>query len=195
MKKAKEEKRISNVPYDPGVGVVTAWDLGIGDSTAIWFAQYVGKEIRLIDYYESSGVGLDNYAKALSERGYHYEQHILPHDVRVKELGTGKSRLETLDALGIKDIEIAPRLGIEDGIQAARSMLNRCWFDESRCERGVEAMLQYRREFDERMKSCRGRPLHDLTSHGADAFRYLAVGYKPEADWGAPIKRGLRGIA
>ena len=195
MKKAKEEKRISNVPYDPGVGVVTAWDLGIGDSTAIWFAQYVGKEIRLIDYYESSGVGLDHYAKALSERGYHYEQHILPHDVRVKELGTGKSRLETLDALGIKDIEIAPRLGIEDGIQAARSMLNRCWFDESKCERGVEAMLQYRREFDERMKSWRGRPLHDWTSHGADAFRYLAVGYKPEADWGAPIKRGLRGIA
>ena len=195
MKKAKEEKRISNVPYDPGVGVVTAWDLGIGDSTAIWFAQYVGKEIRLIDYYESSGVGLDHYAKALSERGYHYEQHILPHDVRVKELGTGKSRLETLDALGIKDIEIAPRLGIEDGIQAARSMLNRCWFDETKCERGVEALLQYRREFDERMKSWRGRPLHDWTSHGADAFRYLAVGYKPETDWGAPIKRGLRGIA
>ena len=195
MKSAKENDRIGNVPYDPAVSVVTSWDLGIGDSTAIWFAQYVGKEIRLIDYYESSGVGLDHYAKVLSGKGYHYDQHILPHDVRVKELGTGKSRLETLDNLGVKNITIAPQLGVEDGIQAARSMLNRCWFDASKCERGIEALLQYRREFDERMKTWRGRPLHDWTSHGADSFRYLAVGYKPETLWGAPIKRNLRGLA
>lgn len=195
MKTAKEEDRIINIPYDPAVSVVTSWDLGIGDSTAIWFAQYVGKEVRLIDYYESSGVGLDHYAKMLSEKGYHYDQHILPHDVRVKELGTGKSRLETLDNLGVKNITIAPQLGVEDGIQAARSMLNRCWFDASKCERGIEALLQYRREFDERMKTWRGRPLHDWTSHGADSFRYLAVGYKPESNWGAPIKRNLRGLA
>ena len=141
MKKAKEDKRITRVPYDPAVGVVTAWDLGIGDSTAIWFAQYVGQEIRIIDYYESSGVGLDHYAKILNQRGYVYEQHILPHDVQVKELGSGKSRLETLGALGINNIEIAPRLSVDDGIQAARSMLNRCWFDEDNCERGVEALL------------------------------------------------------
>lgn len=195
MKKAKEDNRITRVPYDPAVGVITAWDLGIGDSTAIWFAQYVGQEIRIIDYYESSGVGLDHYAKVLKERGYAYDQHILPHDVQVKELGTGKSRMETLDALGVRGIEIAPKLGVDDGIQAARSMLNRCWFDEEKCERGVEALLQYRREFDERLKTWRGRPLHDWTSHGADAFRYLAVGYKPAVNWGAPIKRNLRGIA
>lgn len=195
MKDAKEATRVTSVPYDPAVSVVTSWDLGIGDSTAIWFAQYVGKEIRLIDYYESSGVGLDHYAKMLSDKGYHYDQHILPHDVRVKELGTGKSRLETLDSLGVKNITIAPQLGIEDGIQAARSMLNRCWFDQTKCERGIEALLQYRREFDERLKTWRGRPLHDWTSHGADSFRYLAVGYKPETDWGSPIKRNLRGLA
>jgi phage terminase large subunit len=195
MKKAKEDKRISHVPYDPAVGVVTAWDLGIGDSTAIWFAQYVGQEIRIIDYYESSGVGLDHYAKVLNQRGYVYEQHILPHDVQVKELGSGKSRLETLGALGINNIEIAPRLSVDDGIQAARSMLNRCWFDEDNCERGVEALLQYRREFDEKLKTWRGRPLHDWTSHGADAFRYLAIGYKPATNWGEPIRRNLRGIA
>jgi hypothetical protein len=195
MKKAKEEKRITRVPYDPGVGVVTAWDLGIGDSTAIWFAQYVGQEIRIIDYYENSGVGLDHYAKMLNQKSYVYEQHILPHDVQVKELGTGKSRMETLGALGVNNIEVAPRLGVEDGIQAARSMLNRCWFDEEKCERGVEALLQYRREFDEKLKTWRGRPLHDWTSHGADAFRYLAVGHKPTMEWGAPIKRNLRGIA
>jgi len=195
MKTAKVEERITSVPYDPAASVVTSFDLGIGDSTAIWFAQFVGQEVHLIDYYENSGVGLDHYAKVLHEKGYHYEAHILPHDVRVKELGTGKSRLETLDNLGIRNIEIAPRLSVDDGIQASRSMLNKCWFDEKKCERGIEALLQYRREFDEKLKSWRGRPLHDWTSHGADSFRYLAVGYRPNIDWGEPIKRNLKGIA
>ena len=195
MKTALEENRITTVPYDPSVGVVTAWDLGIGDSTSIWFAQYVGQEIRVIDYYENSGVGLDHYAKELSSKNYHYMDHILPHDVQVKELGTGKSRLETLHNLGIQDVTIAPKLAIEDGIQAARSMLNRCWFDEEKCSRGIEALRQYRREFDEKNKSWRGRPLHDWTSHGADAWRYLAVGKQTETNWGEPIRRNLRGIA
>lgn len=195
MKKAKEENRVTRVPYDPAASVITSWDLGIGDSTAIWFGQFVGQEVRLINYYENSGVGLDHYAKVLGDMGYHYESHILPHDVRVKELGSGKSRLETLEQLGIHNIAIAPRLNVDDGIQAVRSMLNRCWFDEENCGRGVEALLQYRREFDERLKSWRGRPLHDWTSHGADAFRYLAVGQRPNTDWGEPIRRNLRGIA
>lgn len=195
MKTATSDGRVTNVPYDPSVGVTTAWDLGIGDSTAIFFAQYVGQEIRIIDYYESSGVGLDHYAKVLSEKGYHYSEHILPHDVQVKELGTGKSRVETLDALGISDITIAPKLAVDDGIQAARSMIARCWFDEEDCARGIEALRQYRREFDERLKTWRGRPLHDWTSHGADAFRYLAVGKQTQQDWGEPIRRNLRGIA
>ena len=195
MKAAGEDGRICAVLYDRAASVVTAWDLGIGDSTAIWFGQFVGREVRIIDYYENSGVGLDHYAKVLLDKEYHYEQHILPHDVQVKELGTGKSRLETLDALGIRHIEIAPKLAVEDGIQAARSMIPRCWFDESKCTRGVEALRQYRRDYDERLKTWRGRPLHDWTSHGADAFRYLAVGYKPAADWGEPIRRNLRGIA
>jgi hypothetical protein len=195
MKEATEQDRITSVPYDRAASVITAWDLGIGDSTAIWFAQFVGREVRIIDYYENSGVGLDHYAKVLLDKDYQYEQHILPHDVQVKELGTGKSRLETLDALGIRHIEIAPKLAVEDGIQAARSMIPRCWFDESKCNRGIEALRQYRRDYDERLKTWRGRPLHDWTSHGADAFRYLAVGYKPAADWGEPIRRNLRGIA
>ena len=195
MKTATSDGRVTNVPYDPAVGVTTAWDLGIGDSTAIFFAQYVGQEIRIIDYYESSGVGLDHYAKVLSEKGYHYVEHILPHDVQVKELGTGKSRIETLDALGISDITIAPKLAVDDGIQAARSMIARCWFDEEDCARGIEALRQYRREFDERLKTWRGRPLHDWTSHGADAFRYLAVGKQTRQEWGEPIRRNLRGIA
>lgn len=195
MKQAKEDDRICNVPYDTGASVVTAWDLGVGDSTAIWFAQFVGQEVRIIDHYESSGVGLDHYAKVLHEKGYTYSEHILPHDVRVRELGTGKSRLETLDALGIHNVTIAPQLGVEDGIQAARTMIGRCWFDETNCARGVEALIQYRREFDERLKTWRGRPLHDWTSHSADAFRYLAVGYRPANNWSAPIRRNIKGLA
>jgi phage terminase large subunit len=195
MKEATEDGRITRVPYDRAASVITAWDLGIGDSTAIWFAQYVAQEIRIIDYYENSGVGLDHYAKVLFDKEYHYEQHILPHDVQVKELGTGKSRLETLDALGIRNIEIAPKLAVEDGIQAARTMIPKCWFDADNCTRGIEALRQYRRDFDEKLKTWRGRPLHDWTSHGADAFRYLAVGYRSQSDWGEPIRRNLRGIA
>ena len=195
MKETTEDGRITRVPYDRAASVITAWDLGIGDSTAIWFAQFVGQEVRIIDYYENSGVGLDHYAKVLLDKDYHYEQHILPHDVQVKELGTGKSRLETLDALGIRNIEIAPKLAVEDGIQAARTMIPKCWFDADNCTRGIEALRQYRRDFDEKLKTWRGRPLHDWTSHGADAFRYLAVGYRRESDWGEPIRRNLRGIA
>lgn len=196
MKKVTDDGRITTVPYDPALGVVTSWDLGIGDSTAIWWSQHLSSgEIRIIDYYENSGVGLDHYAKVLADKPYHYERHILPHDVQVKELGTGKSRLETLDALGIRNIEIAPKLGVDDGIQAARSMLAKCWFDEKRCGRGIEALRQYRRDFDEKLKTFKGRPLHDWTSHGADAFRYLAVGYRPTSNWGEPIRRRLKGIA
>ena len=195
MKAATSDNRVVNVPYDPGAGVITSWDLGIGDSTAIWFAQFVGQEVRVIDYYENSGVGLDHYAKVLNEKGYVYSEHILPHDVRVKELGTGKSRLETLDALGIKNITIAPMLAVEDGIQSVRTMISRCWFDIEKCDRGVEALRQYRREFDEKLKTWRGRPLHDWTSHAADSFRYMAVGYRKQTDWGEPIRRNLKGIA
>lgn len=195
MREAKAEERVANVPYDTAVGVVTAWDLGVGDSTSIWFAQFVGAEVRLIDYYECSGVGLDHYVKVLTEKGYIYEQHILPHDVRVRELGTGKSRLETLDSLGVRPVNIAPMLNVDDGIQASRSMLNRSWFDATNCERGVDALSQYRRDYDDKGMVWRGRPLHDWTSHCADAFRYLAVGYKANSsNWGEPIRRNLKGI-
>lgn len=104
MRAVNNEGRLGEVPYERSVGVVTAWDLGVGDSTAIWFAQMVGQEVRLIDYYECSGVGLDHYARVLAEKGYHYESHILPHDVRVREMGTGKSRLETLDTLAVRPV-------------------------------------------------------------------------------------------
>jgi phage terminase large subunit len=196
MREAKDQGRIDVVNYETSTGVITAWDLGIGDSTAIWFAQFIGPEVRIIDYYESSGVGLDHYARVLQEKGYTYREHILPHDVRVKELGSGKSRLETLDALGINPVTIAPQLMVDDGIQAVRSMLKNCWFDAERCDRGIDALRQYHREYDDNGKVWRSRPAHDWASHGADAFRYLAVGYRPaQTNWGEPIRRNLRGIA
>lgn len=182
MKKASDDGRVCVVPAEPQLPVHTAWDLGIGDSTAIWFAQYHGGEKRIIDYYEASGVGLDHYVKVLNERGYIYGEHILPHDVQVRELGTGKSRLETLNGLGVQNVKIAPRISVDDGIQAARAFIETCWFDEKKCSRGIEALRQYRRDFDEKGRTFRTRPLHDWTSHGADAFRYLATGYQPATD-------------
>jgi phage terminase large subunit len=179
MAEAYDEKRITKVPYDKQLETITAWDLGIGDSTAIWFLQVHGFEIRVIDHYEASGVGLDHYVKVLREKPYIYGEHILPHDVEVKELGSGKSRKEVLQNLGLT-VEVAPKLSIEDGIQAVRALLSRCWFDEEKCRHGIEALKQYRREFDEKNKTFRVRPLHDWTSHSADAFRYFAIGYKKQ---------------
>lgn len=195
MRDTNAQGRITAVPYERSKGVVTAWDLGIGDTTAIWFAQFIGPEVRLIDHYEASGVGLDHYARVLQEKGYLYDQHILPHDVRVRELGTGKSRLETLNNLGVRNIQIAPQLNVDDGIQAVRSMLPLCWFDAERCEHGVEALRAYHREYDDKNLVWKGRPSHDWSSHSADAFRYLSVGYRQTSDWSDPIRRNLRGIA
>ena len=195
MRDANAEGRISTVAYDRSMPVVTAWDLGIGDTTAIWFAQFVGAEVRLIDYYETNGVGLDHYARVLQDKGYVYDQHILPHDVRVRELGTGKSRLETLQNLGLNSITIAPQLNVDDGIQAVRSMLPNCWFDAERCDHGIEALRSYHREYDDKNLVWKGRPAHDWSSHGSDAFRYLAVGYRRLSNWGEPIRRRLKGVA
>jgi phage terminase large subunit len=197
MRRAKDEDRIGRVRYDRGTGVVVAFDLGIGDSTALWFAQFVGTEVHLIDYYEASGVGLEHYVKVLQDRGYVYDQYVFPHDIRVRELGTGKSRLETLDQLGIHadKIEIAPQLLIDDGIQSVRAMLDKCFFDEKNCEKGIDCLLNYQRDWDENGKTWRMRPNHNWASHGADAFRYLAIGYQPyNQNWDKPLRRNLKGV-
>lgn len=171
------QKRITRVPHDPALKVITAWDLGIGDSTAIWFAQRLGQEIRLIDHYETSGEALPHYAKILQNKSYIYEEHLLPHDAEARELGTGKTRVETLAGLGIKG-RVVPAQSVDDGINAVRLMIPRCWFDAENCKAGLEALKQYRTEFDEKRKVFRDKPLHDWTSHSADAFRVLAMGLK-----------------
>ena len=169
------ESRITGVPYEPTAQVYTAWDLGIRDSTAIWFAQVVGREIHLIDYYESSGVDLGHYVREIQQRPYLYAGHIVPHDAQAKELGTGKSRLEVLESLGLKNITVASLHRVEDGINAVRTIIPRCWFDSRKCARGVDALKLYRAEFDDKLQALKPRPVHDWTSHCADAFRYLAM--------------------
>ncbi len=178
LEEAAREGRIGRVPWEPRLPVFTAWDLGLGDATAIWFAQVLGAEVRIIDYYEASGAALVHYAKQLSERSYHYAEHLLPHDVAVRELSTGRSRLETLRGLGLK-VKVLPAQSVEDGIEAVRNLIPRCWIDEARCQRGLDALRLYRPEYDAKRQAFRELPLHDWTSHAADAFRYLAMGLKP----------------
>lgn len=184
IEQAERDGRIMKVPPN-NTAVDTWWDLGIGDSTAIWFVQRAGLEIHLIDYYEASGEGLAHYAKVLQDKGYLYGKHWLPHDAEARELGTGKSRVETLIGLGIRST-IAPKLAIEDGIEAVRGILPRCWFDHEKCKHGLKAMKSYHRDWDEKRQSFQSNPVHDWSSHAADAFRYGALTYK---DHKTPFKR------
>jgi phage terminase large subunit len=177
LSEAQTEDRIGKVPYDPRLPVHTAWDLGVGDSTAIWFYQVLGQEIRIIDFHEDSGEGLPYYAKILDQKDYKYGEHWAPHDIQVRELGSGKSRIETAKMLGIQ-FRIVPNLSIDDGINAVRNTIPRCWFDAKACELGLQALRNYRKEYDDRRQEYKPRPLHDWSSHAADAFRYLAVSLK-----------------
>ena len=177
LQQAENDKRIGNVSYETELGVETWWDLGIGDSTAIWFTQSIGREIRVIDYYEASGEGFPHYAKVLQSKPYVYSQHHAPHDIEVRELGSGRSRKEVAANLGIV-FQVVPNIPIEDGIEAGRSILSRCWFDKVKCERGLNALASYHKDWDDKLKTWRSQPKHDWASHGADAFRYLAVGHK-----------------
>jgi hypothetical protein len=179
MATAIEQGRITKVPWEPSLLVHTAWDLGIGDATTIWFWQQCGLEVRVIDYYEMSGEGLSHYVKKLGERPYAYGAHYAPHDIEVKELGTGKSRRDVARTLGLQ-FRVIQKHTVEDGIEAARNLLARCWFDSEKCDRGIEALKTYRKEWDDKRKIFNERPEHDWSSHGADGFRYLAMAIRPE---------------
>jgi phage terminase large subunit len=169
--------RITEVDYDPMLPMHTAWDLGVGDSTAIWFFQVTGSEVRIIDHYENHGQGLPHYASVLASKPYRYGDDWVPHDARVKELGTGRTRIETLISLGRKP-RIVPAHKIMDGINAVRQTLPNMWFDGYRCADGLEALRQYQAEFDEKGRTFKDAPKHDWTSHSSDAMRYLAIAYR-----------------
>lgn len=197
LEQARTGGRITTVPYEPMVPVDTDWDLGVGDAMAIWFSQSLRSgEVRLIDYHEASGEGFPYYATVLQQKGYAYGKHYAPHDIAVRELGSGKSRLEVAAAFGIR-FQVTPRIHttagveVEEGIAAARLFLAKCWFDEARCKAGLEALGHYRRDYNQRLNEFKPTPVHDWASHGADAFRGLAVRHRlpmPEAPVVAPYR-------
>jgi hypothetical protein len=173
----EEQGHITEVPIE-SLPVHTAWDLGLDDATAIWFFQYYRKEIRFIDYYELNDTGLDDVIRDLQNKKYIYGTHYLPFDVEVREMSDKKTRKEKLDRLGLRPISVVDKLSKEDGIEAVRSVLPQCWFDKKRCEKGILALRNYRKEFDEKRSVWRNTPYHDHYSNGADAFRMFAVGYR-----------------
>ena len=174
-------KQITRVPWEKGITVDTAWDLGLDDATAIWFFQTVGKEIRVIDYYEVNNQGLDATTGVVLAKPYIYGNHYLPHDIAIRELISGKSRKDTLEGLGLRNIQVGVKADPVERINAARMMLSRCWFDETNCRRGIDVLKNYRREWDDKRKTFKERPLHDWSSHGADAFGEFAVNYRKKA--------------
>jgi hypothetical protein len=177
LEAARSDGRVTRVPYDPSVPVHTFWDLGIGDATTIWFVQIVGREVHVIDCYSASGESLAHYFGVLDSKPYRYADDNLPHDARARELGTGKSREEMFRANGRK-VRIVANIGVEDGINAARLLFPRVWFDADKCKPGIEALTHYRREYNDKMGEFKATPVHDWASHFADGFRYVAVGLK-----------------
>ena len=173
---AERDGRIGRVPHDPALKVDTAWDLGIDDYTAIWFFQQVGREVRAIDYFETGGEGLDAIVRrALGDKPYVYGTHHLPHDVKVRELGaSGRSRLQTLEGLGVRPISVGAAMDPQERINAGRLMIPMTWFDAGACAGGLERLRGYRKRW-RRETGSYGGPLHDAASHGADAFGEFAA--------------------
>lgn len=186
------EGRLRNVPHDPLIPVITSWDLGMADSMVIWFYQVVGSEVRVIDVWEYTGTSIPSIIIDLEAAPYRYSQHIGPHDIAVRELmGDGRSRLEMCSDLGL-EFTIAPRLSVNDGIEAVKSLLPRCYFDKIKCAEGLKALKRYRSVYNEERKVFGKTPLHDWTSNFADSLRYFAVtphetGF---SNWGSDINYG-----
>lgn len=174
LRQAQLDKRLTKVPYDQTKPVYTFWDLGYSDMTSIWFAQIVGFEFRVIDYYQNRLKSLEHYLTYLQSRSYVYDTDWLPHDAQAKSLGTGRSIQELMKEKGRK-VKIVPRLSLADGINVARTIFPSCYFDVERCEEGIQSLRHYRYEVIENTGSLSRQPRHDWASHGADAFRYLAI--------------------
>jgi hypothetical protein len=181
----RENNRLTKVPHDPGRPVETYWDLGVraSNETAIWFYQTVGREIRVIDYYERSGMGVKHFVDILRGKPYHYSRHVAPHDIKVREWGSisesgvALTRIETARTLGL-NLEQEERGEIEDGIQAVKNKLLTCVFDEEKCATGIKALEEYRREWDPAHGCYKSKPLHNWASNGADAFRTFAKAHR-----------------
>lgn len=192
LAQARNEGRITKVPYDASTGVYTAWDLGIGDSTVIWFFQVVGREIHFIDHYEGSNEDLGHYISYIQNKPYQYTTHFLPHDSKARELQTGMTRVEFFNNHGIYNIEVLRptnfSLGQDDIDLVARPKFSLCWFDEEKCQRGLECLRAYHYEYDEKNKLLRNKPEHDWSSHSSSAFIYALMAKTEQLDVKLKVK-------
>ena len=180
LAQAREDGRIGKVPYDGSLGVYTAWDLGVGDATAIWFFQVTsGGEIHFIDHYESAGEDLGHYISVVQNKPYQYNKHFLPHDANARELQTGTTRVDFFRNRGIANVEVLRPtrfvLGQDDISLVARPKFSKCWFDEAKCQRGLECLRAYHYEYDEKNKLLKDKPCHDWASHSSSAFIYAMM--------------------
>lgn len=174
MKKLENNLQITNMDYDPTLLVNTAFDIGVGDSTAIVFYQKIGNTIRIIDYYENRREGLPHYIQVLKEKDYIYDKHFAPHDIEVQEFSSGKTRREVAYQLGIK-FKILPKIPLEDGIHSLKMVLPRCYFNLDKTKPLIDALRHYHRKYNEKMKMFHNKPTHDWSSHACDAMRYMAM--------------------
>jgi len=191
MQDAREDGRITSVPYDPALKVHTFWDLGINDPTSIWFVQITrGGEIHAIDYLESSDGSVPAFINALQAKPYTYGDHWWPHDGFAREMSSGRSPSETARSLGINPKRV-PDLSVEDGIHAARMAFPRVWIDEKRCKTGIDALMNYRRDYNQKFGEFKATPVHDWSSHAADAWRYMAISIKEQTK---PVEKKERRV-
>ena len=181
----KLKGQIGSVAWEPGFKVHTAWDIGVRDSTVILFYQVIGQTVRIIDCYEKTKEGIEHYVKILESKPYSYGKHFAPHDIRVREFGSGITRWEKARQLGIT-FSMADNIPIPDGIEAVRSMLPKTWIDQNNCAPLIKALENYRQEYDSKRKIYKSQPLHDQFSHLADAMRYLAVSLPKTRDGLSP---------
>ena len=196
MLAVRKEKRISEITADPERPVHRAWDIGVKDDTSIWWFQVVGTQVFILDCYSQSGVGVDHFAEVVEGRrkqhGWQGGTDFVPHDAKVKEWGTGRTRVETMQGYGLRP-NVVPLAGKLDGINAVRKTLARCVFHPRCEEQGISALEQYRREWDDDKKTFKATEVHDWSSHLADAFRYLAMAWRaipePKPEPAKPIYR------
>jgi phage terminase large subunit len=178
--KAKQEGRISGVPHQPGVPVITAWDLGSSNSTAIWFGQLVGYQPRIIDFYENNNKGLEHYAEIVRSKDYEYAAHYLPHDAGHTRLGMKGSISDQLKEMGLRN-KVLPVSSVEGGIEQGRGLIAKAWLDMEKCHDGIHALSNYKYEWDENRQAFKSAPLHDWSSDAADSWRYLAQAFSDQS--------------
>lgn len=179
LQQAADQGRICDVPIKTGVDIITAWDLGLRDATAIWVAQRVGLQWRIIDYYENNFQGLDHYAQWIKDKGYN-GKHFLPFDGAHERLGMQGSIKAQLEILGLNDVQILKNMTVDAGMSLARTLIKEAYFDKERCKEGLAALRHYHSTYDEIKKIYKA--LHDWSSHGSDAFRYLAQAIEESID-------------